>query len=728
MENELNEIVTGAMDKEPDPAADPAVTDQSGTTVQRDTPDPAAQRAALVTYWQDKVRHAREFWEERAFKRMRDSMAFAAGRQWPMTPNAMAQDIFADEHKDRYVANITLRHINQRVAAIYGKNPKVVSRRKRRMLETQWDGTMQSLQMAMQAMTINPMDLQALGIVQDAIATLEEQRKQNKIGQTLEILFEHEIEEQAVPFKVQMKGMVRKALTCGVAYTKLGFQRVMQKNADIEARLADMSQQLQAIERLSADIADGEVQTDSAEAEQLRLVMASLEKQVDIIVREGLTFSYPDSTAVIPDTNTKQLRGWVGTRWAAEEYILTREQIEEIYNVDVQSGAHAYLEKRPGEFTRRDGNTDDKKNSPDFFCVWEVYNKDDGLVYVLCDGYKDFLREPTVPDTWLERFFPWFAYVVNEVYDDEYVFPPSDVELIRDMQLELNRARQGLREHRRAARPKTFVRAGALEDTDKSKVANCQANDVIELQGLQVGEKIEEILQPFAGPEIDPRLYDPTPTFEDYLRVLGNQEANLGGTSGATATEASIAEGSRMTSVSSSVDDLDEFLTELCRAGGQVLLKEVSPETVREVVGPGAVWPDLSRDQIAKELYLEIEAASTGRPNKQAEIQNAQQVFPLLLQIPGLSPQWLAKELLRRMDDRLDLEDAFAEGLPSIMMLNRGGQMAPGGAGPGEDPNQQGDQGANNAPSTDPKQVNTAPRPPQGAPTPGPSGPQPTPH
>ena len=712
MEDELNAIMEQGMAPDPDP--------ETGTSITREDPDPSAQRKALLTHMADETRSARSYWEERAFKRMRQGMAFAAGRQWPADPMTKSGDIFADNIHERYVANITLRHINQRVAATYGKNPKVVSRRKKRMLSTVWDGTMQSVQMSMQAVSADPMNMQAMEILNDAIATMQEQQKQNKIGETLQLLFEHEIEEQTVPFKVQMKSMVRKAMTTGVAYAKLGFQRVMQKNPDIEAKLSDMSQQLATIERISADLAEGEVLPDGKEAEQLRLTMQELEKQVDIIVREGLTFSYPDSTAIVPDPNTKQLRGWVGAQWLAEEYFLTREQIEEIYNVDIAPGGTAYLESRPGEYKVREGHSDNKDNQTDFYCVWERYNKQDGLVYVICDGYSDFLREPAAPDVWLERFFPWFVFVVNEVYDDQCVFPPSDVDLIKDMQLELNRSRQGLREHRRASRPKTFVRRGVLEQADKDKLVDCQANDVIELNGLQPGEKIDEVLQPFSGPQIDPRLYDPTPVFEDYLRVLGNQEANLGGTSGATATEASIAEGSRMTSVSSNVDDLDEFLTELCRSAGQVLMQEVSPETVREVVGPGAVWPDLTRDQIAKEIYLEIEAASTGRPNKAQEIQNAQQVFPLLLQIPGLQPQWLAKELLRRMDDRLDLEDAFAEGLPSIMMMNSAKQMAPG-AGPGDDPNAQGPQGQNNAPSTDPAQVNTAPRPPEAAPAPGPA-------
>ena len=63
--------------------------------------------------------------------------------------------------------------------------------------------------------------------------------------------------------------------------------------------------------------------------------------------------------------------------------------------------------------------------------------------------------------------------------------------------------------------------------------------------------------------------------------------------SGATATETSIAENSRMSSTSDNVDDLDEWLTEITKSGGQLMLMQLSKQTIEEIVGPGAAWPDM---------------------------------------------------------------------------------------------------------------------------------------
>src|SRR5690606_3947371 len=87
-------------------------------------------------------------------------------------------------------------------------------------------------------------------------------------------------------------------------------------------------------------------------------------------------------------------------------------------------------------------------------CVWKHYDKASGLVYYLVDGYKEFLREPAAPDVFVEDFWPIYALTFNAVESEEALFPPSDVYLMLDQQMEYNRSRQGQREHRKAARPR----------------------------------------------------------------------------------------------------------------------------------------------------------------------------------------------------------------------------------------------------------------------------------
>jgi hypothetical protein len=572
-----------------------------------------------------------------------------------------------------------------------------------------------------------PPDPHALMVLQDAQTVQQFDQLMERVGTTLRMLYDYNVREQAHSFKNCMKMTVRRGIITAVGYVKVGFQRAMRMRPEIEARIADMSERLAHIERLAADMADSEIQSDSAEAEELKLAIQSLMQEEQIIVREGLTFDYPDSTAIIPDPKCRSLRGFLGADWVAQEFLLSPEQIEEIYMIDVGTSYTAYTAdglSQGFESARLDnhsaGGRDDEFSPDTQACVWEIYHRKDGLVYVVCDGYPDFLQEPASPDTEFSRFWPWFAFVFNEGYAQRGLYPQSDIDLMRDMQLELNRARQGLREHRRANRPKTAVAAGLLEEADMNKLRTHPANALLELNGLAPGQKIVDVLQVIEMPPIDPHVYDTAPVFEDVLRVLGSDQADQGTTSGdATATEVSVAQFSQNTDTLSLVDDINDTMSEMARTASEILVLNVTPDTVQKVVGPGAAWPQLDRQTVAENVFLMVDEGANGPVDRQQEVQTLVQLVPLLQRVPGISPEWLARQLIRRMGDDIDVTEAFSEGLPSMEALNQlmgrpapapgadPGAAPPGGAGKGpprppgagQDPNAQGPAGGTGTPA-----------------------------
>jgi hypothetical protein len=193
-------------------------------------------------------------------------------------------------------------------------------------------------------------------------------------------------------------------------------------------------------------------------------------------------------------------------------------------------------------------------------------------------------------------------------------------------------------------------------------LANAKPGQVIELQGIPPGSDVGKLLAPFVHSPVDPALYDTTPLQADMLFVIGTQEATQPASNKATATAASINEQSRQVTTGSNVDDLDDFLSNLAESSGQILLREVSAETVQRVVGPGALWPGPGQNEdYVNELYLDVVAASSGRPNKALEIANFTQIAPLMLQA-GVNPQFLVREALKRLDDRLDPDEAYSSG------------------------------------------------------------------
>jgi hypothetical protein len=666
---------------------------------------------------QDKQHHAK------AFKAMRRDMHVAmhgADESWG---------------ENNYRANIVGRHVKMKTAALYAKNPKAVARRRETMDFAVWDEnpaslemafmTIQQAQMAMQQaeamQTMVPPDPmtglppavqpqlppgfeQAQAMIADFQQGFQRRQMLTKYGKTLEILFAQALREQKpVDFRRGMKQLVRRACTTGVGYVELGFQREMGPRPGMQEKLADARARLDHLRNLTEQVGEGEILEDDGEMAELQHSIEQLQSEPEIVLREGLIIDFPQSTRVIPDRLTKYLDGFIGARHLTIEYYYSIEEVKEIFGIDLK-GAYAKYDISNGStrtFGPDDALEDDYEWAPPdkkkdgLVCVWKHYDKPSGLVYYVADGYNGFLRKPAAPDVFVEDFWPVYALTFNAVESEKELFPPSDVALLLDMQREYNRSRQGKREHRDAARPRYVYANGAFDEEDEFFLRNLRPFQMAALN-MDPQSKIGDILQTVPVPGVDPNLYDTGEIFNDMQLVGGAQEAQYGGVAKATATESAIAAGATNASDASSIDDLDSFLTVLARASGQILQKEMSEEKVMEIVGPGAVWPDMSLADIAGEVFLEVEAGSTGKPNQAIEVANMQRLLPLIMQIPGISPPWLAKETLRRMDDRLDLTEAMAAGLPSIASMNQQQQIT--SASPQDDPNNQGGQGANNAP------------------------------
>lgn len=654
----------------------------TGQIILRDQTKPYESRAALVKMWQSKVTEAKKHWKK-SHERMREDMDFYMGEQWGK-----------DGNRENYVANLVQNHVQKRVANLYAKNPKFVAKRRETLDFQLWDGDMASLQAIQASMTASmqmgmPFDPVAVQTMQDVKQGMDRRTMLDKVAKTMEIVAHHQIQEQQPLFKTQMKQLVRRACVTGVGFVKLAYQRKMERRPEDVEKITDITQQLATLERLMADAQDKEFNDTHAKAEQLRQLLMDIMSRPEQIVKEGVVFDFPLSTSIIVDPKTRQLNGFVGADWVAQEFVLSTDDIKEIYQIDLGKEYTNYQDPNK----RYDSESDDDKKA----VVWEIYNKRDGLCYVVAEGYPDFLREPASPMIELERFWPFFVLVFNEVESDKDIYPPSDIRLLMPIQKEYNRARQGLREQRFANRPAYATYNGALDESDIINLQSHPANAVIKLNNLAPGQAVNQILQPIQHSPIDPALYDTSMLLDDMMRVVGTQEATLGATGNSTATEVSVAEGSRMSALSSNVDDLDDFLSELARSTGQVLLKMMDQQTVMKIAGPGAVWPQLTGQELAHELLLEVEAGSNGRPNKAMQIQNFERLAPIMLQIPGLSPDWLLKEAIRRLDDGLDPTDAIKSGLRSIVAQNSQKTLEAATGNPATDPSMQGGAGASNA-------------------------------
>lgn len=675
------ELIDGAPREPTPPPAD---------VTQPEKPEVDQARKARVADWCQRIKAAKEHFKD-DFARMRKNQKLARQGATDAWKNA-----------GNYTVPVAARHINQQVSQLYARNPQARAVVKPRMMFRLWDENASTLQqLRQQAVPGAPPSSEGAAILMELERVKPQIVMLSRTARTVEYLFNYYLNEQSPSFKQRFKQCVRRAKTCGVAYVELGFQRILEPRPEVSARIEDITGTLRMMETLATDMQAGKFDQDDARFDTLKSLIADLQNQEDVVVREGLLFDFPRSTELIIDPKCRELKGFVGAEWIAREFHMDKTEIQEAWKVDVGTEFTPYSPDRK----IKDGMADAKDRA----CVWYVQHKKANECFVIVDGYCNFITEPAPPSVKTEGFWTTYVLSFNDVEDEERLYPPSDVELMEDAQEEINRARQSLREHRIAARPGMVSARGGLNDVDKKNIQERPAQALIEVSTLQPGQDVKTILSALPTNPIDPNLYETGPQKEDVLMAVGSQEANLGPTSDSTATEASIAQASQASASSSNMDEVDELLTQLARDGAQVLLLNMSAEMVTKIVGPGAVWPEMRRQDIVEEVTLEIKAGSSGRPNRAAKLADMERAMPFILQLPGMNPIPIGEEYLDLLD--IDWKKAIIEGLPSISALNQMLSKAAGGgpAPPGAGPEAQGGNGGDNAPQP-------AERPPQSQP------------
>ena len=671
------------------------VDDVKGAPSAKDNYDEEAppSEIANVKAWCSKIKLAKKKWEN-DFERMRENMDFVAGIQY--------KGQLSLNKEDRYIVNLTLRAVNQGVAAIYARDPKVEAKRRPRMDFQIWDGKMETIQQvaAMGEMAQSsgmPVPPQFMALINDYMQGTLHREIVKKVGDTLEILFQYQMDAQSPSFKLQMKQLVRRVRVCGVGYVRTEFCRNKDNDLTQSETRMSVADRMKMAKYLFDKMQKDKIDENSPEIEELKSLFASLQPAPldyeNAEVKEHLSFDFPRATSIIPDPNTRMLKGFVGARWLVEEVYYPLEFVNAFFDCNIEPGGELQFygrNNKPDEGYLEAGEKQETRKKK--VCLWTVWDLDTKSTFVLCHGYKKYVvaPEPVTPAT--KGFWNIVAVTFNDIEVEDgckaTIFPPSDVDLIKSSQKEWNRTRQALRRHRKANAPRYLYPDGSVAEEDLDRLENAEDQQFVKLKGLMPGAQPQDILQALKTVPIQKELYDTEPLREDTLLATGQQEANIGPAQpNVTATGSTIAEQSRMTVSGSDTDGLDDSLTEVAKIGGEMLLKEMSIQTVKHICGIGAVWPDQNREDFINEIELQVVAASSGRPNKAVEIANWGQIAPLLIQA-GANPQAIIRETVKRADDKLEPADFFPLPLPMIQPPDQRAQITEGQ--PEGPPNDQG--------------------------------------
>jgi len=471
---------------------------------------------------------------------------------------------------------------------------------------------------------------------------------------------------------------------------------------DNMARLMATQKEIKEDDGLSKDEMDLKIQ----EAE---LLSASLTEKLEVVIRRGLALDFVRGEDVQVSLDVSELSDYLDANWVANQMFVekcdVRGMFERLTAEDLQNAKIFYQRKvndedgaRMGDVTAKDAEKFTQSTETDgdeipFVRVIELWDKRDNHVKTIVDGSTRWAREPYQPAHATSRFYPYFLIALFEVDGDRH--PQSLSGRLSKLQDEYSSARSSGRLARSRSIPGTIFDAGTISPDDIKKIEGAVEQEYVGVQPIAGGKLSDSFAEKPVG-RYDPRIYDTSSSIRDMERLSGVQEALSQAGGQKTATEANIEQQGFASRTGADRDTQEDMLTDLAQYTAELAIQALPAEYVVGIAGELSFWPeDLPFEAIVTQLNLDIEAGSTGAPNKEQERQSWSVIMPLLRETMVIIQQAhatgniplaealteLLEETMQRMGDRTNL-DRFLPKLAAtpagaLPMGDTGGQATP---------------------------------------------------
>ena len=493
-----------------------------------------------------------------------------------------------------------------------------------------------------------------------------------EFGKSAQVMLNNLFIEEA-KLKRRQKSNARSAMATSVGWLKMSFQKSLAGDPIIVRRANDVQDNLRRIEYL---VSCTKKETDLAklnqQREELSVQLKTMMDSPEMKIYKGFVLDRVKTEDVfILDESIVEFDDYVSAKKIAHRVWMTDDEYTETFGHAIPKGAVQYGQPAPGDVNDESGvkvqfGDGSKAN---YRAVFEIWDRTSNTICCVCEGAQGYSKPPYTLKPASERWYSFFALGFNIV--EGRWRPLSDVELLMKLQDEYNTTRYLFAETRKESIPtRVFRKAGNLTEEDIKNLAKRRSRDWIGIEGNPTVALAQDIMQ-LEGVKIDPAAFDVTIIRNDMDMLVGLSDASRANLIEAkTATEAEIMRQALMNRVAERQDAIEDLTAEMASAALEIMLQEFKLDEVKEIVGEGAVWPELDVETIFRKVRVSVRAGSTGKPNILKERESWAQIMPIIndtiTQVMELRMQGqfdlanskveLLKETLTRYDEKLDVD------------------------------------------------------------------------
>lgn len=257
--------------------------------------------------------------------------------------------------------------------------------------------------------------------------------------------------------------------------------------------------------------------------------------------------------------------------------------------------------------------------------IWEFYDTVTGTMCVFPEMGDDFLLDP-IPQPY--AFGHPFVMLRNYEVPDHF-YPMGDVEALEPLQLELDKVRSQMMNHRKRYNRKYVFRE---QDFNPAGISALQADTDNTLVPTTGDGPLNDMIVPIPITAVDPQLYNYEEGIQaDLDKVSGVSEFQQGQSSNVrhTATEASMIADAANSRAADKLRQIELSIGHVARRVVQLAQQYLTQDQEARVMGKNGypIWVPYGRNEIQGEYDFTVEAGSTKPLNETQRRNQAEQML-----------------------------------------------------------------------------------------------------
>lgn len=559
---------------------------------------------------------------------------------------------------------------------------------------------------------------------QAAIARRKERAERQDFAATLQIVISKLWKRGRL--KRAVKRQVRSCLSIGPGWIKaVMLSEDVAKNPEVQQKLNELKDNLDRIRARRAELAERLPDDIELAERELAEQIAGLEPTLEVVIRKTFAIDFVAAQDMTVSTDVRYIDDYLDASFCSNRVYVKKSELRakfpRLTDEDVKAATSYYM-RSPRETIRPGGALDITRLTPDgmdagdaeefvsektasaggfgtgekgdaFALIEEIWDRNSNHVKTLVEGVKRWAKPAFTPKYATTRFYPYFYLAFYEV--DGARHPQSCAGRLAKLADEYGETRSSFRLARRRATPGTLFNKTQVSPESARRIEEAVEQEYVGVEPTNPTVSLKDLFAPKPVAVGDMALYDTTPIVRDMERISGVQEAKQSSASRSkTATEAQIEESGFVERTNADRDALDDMLTELAQYTAELALGCLTYQDVKRMAGPDAFWPTaLPVEELTDLVQVDIEAGSTGRPNRREEREAWATLLPLIRQdllaiqqARAVGNEPLAKALIALLTEtwkRSGGRGDIARFIPEAPPLPAPGVMpAPGAAAP----------------------------------------------